>query len=277
MAVDDNPFDGVPANDPGIASFNRNVPAFLNAVWAALFWPSPLALIWAGWKNIFIEPIFQALVVLWFAGFVAFRRPQIHAVVKWMLDRVRPPSWLMDFLKSRPATSSGPMHFAMPAPAFAHPAYTTAQPAPSKPSWASRLVNGLWRERSAIGLAVGILVLMVVIGNARSCLPTWMGGGTTREIIAENNAQAHEWERDIATDVAIPGMQRTLETERRNAAIVADAEREIANAVTQEDFDAVHRAYLAAYERVWDDAGESVAPADAPGLRGLHTTASVAG
>lgn len=273
MSVDDNPFDGVPANDPGIARFNRDVPRFINTLWAWLFWPSPVALIWAGWQRVFIDPIYHALVVIWFTGFFAFKRAQIRVVVKWMLDRVRPPSWLQEMAKPKLAA----MRFAMPTPGHAHPAYTTAQPMFEKPTMLSRFVGAIWRERSAILLAAAILTVMFVAGNIRSCLPTWAGGGTTREIIAENNAQAHQWENEIATDVAIPGMQRTLETERRNERIVAQAHEEITHAVSQEDFDAVHRAYVAAYERVWDDAGESVQPADAPGLRGLHTTSASAG
>lgn len=120
----------------------------------------------------------------------------------------------------------------------------------------SNFVGALWRWKWAI---LALLFFSLALGLARGCvdisLPDW--GKSRDTIIAErNNANENtdvaEHETDLsnhATELA----DNTNTDVRRVDAIVVEADREIEDAVSQNDFDSLFAAYDRAYRSVWND------------------------
>lgn len=138
------------------------------------------------------------------------------------------------------------------------------------------LVGLIWRHKRIVLLLIIALVAWRVMAPVVSFVTCPFGGAVycfdnaRRETNAEvrearSNEMAAEHERDVAVFGA-ERAERTRQVERHVEQAVEDGQQDIANAVSHDDFDALHAAYARAYERVWDDVSPGDGDSAPPGF-----------
>lgn len=143
-------------------------------------------------------------------------------------------------------------------------------------TWAKKAMKAAGNVLSAIGSVVSFLLrywqpiaLIVVVFVAWQIGSKFVGmfRPDRESARVRIETQVARTETKIATQ-AIESAERTHIITREVVRIVEQADSEISNAVEDNDFAQLYRAYRDGYERVWDN-GAGDAPADAPRLRGL--------
>lgn len=140
----------------------------------------------------------------------------------------------------------------------------------------------LWRWKWAI---IAALIFTLLVGLMRGCAGPLDFGKSRGQIalereLAEANAEVRKHERDLS-DFATGLAERTYRDRDRAAAAVENAEQELSNAVEQDDFDAMYRAYRAGYDGpngVWAQPSGDDRPNPAPSRSdGMHSAGAGSG
>ncbi len=135
--------------------------------------------------------------------------------------------------------------------------------APAQPSggrsvsWGRALANlggFIWRYKWAL---LVLVIFIFGVSVLRGCTPGLPGFKSKADLRAElREARAENEARKTEALIAEYAGRRGDETqarERRIERAVSQGQREIEHASTQDDFDALYRAYAGAYGRVWND------------------------
>ena len=143
-------------------------------------------------------------------------------------------------------------------------AYTTPEPHIERPMQgsiqASAVLAFLWKAKWAILL---LLLFVFGVGALRGCVP--FDFAKSRDTLrAERNAErlnteVAKHEADLGA-LSAELAERSQTRARRADAIVAQADQDLEDAVSQDDFDALYRAYRNGYDGLWDDLRPSYSP-----------------
>lgn len=153
-----------------------------------------------------------------------------------------------------------------PAPAPLAENVVADQPTRQEFNVAKALANTgvfLWKAKWAILIAV---IFVSGVALMRGCTPIWAKSRDTlraelKEARITETVTAHE--AGVATK-AIVLAEETHRDRSRREAVIAQAEQEIEDAVSQADFDRLYLAYRRAYDGVWDDTERSDSADPAP-------------
>lgn len=239
----------------------------------------------------FIKPldiVFQAMIMSGYV-WVALNSDERTAALRWLANQAarlkpkvkakavkRPNSWVYDSAESFRQPSIAQVATA-PRGLLGQPTLTPPKKAINVLGAFVRVIGFVWKYRKLILIGLVLAFLFLGVGPLmRACTTLPFGIGESREELrAERDDALHEAdmrqiEGDIAVNVAIPGAERTHRVERAVERTIEQAESDITHAVADQDFDRVFASYRDAYERVWNDSGDTSAPApDAPRLRGM--------
>lgn len=143
-------------------------------------------------------------------------------------------------------------------------AYTTPEPHIERPMQGSiqapAVLAFLWKAKWAI---LFLLLFVFGVGALRGCVP--FDFAKSRDTLrAERNAErlnteVAKHEADLGA-LSAELAERSQTRARRADAIVAQADQDLEDAVSQDDFDALYRAYRNGYDGLWDD----LRPSDSP-------------
>ena len=218
----------------------------------------------------FIKPldiVFQAMIMSAYV-WVALNSDERTAALRWMGRKLAALRSRFTVAPSLRTASLG---------LLGKPALTPPKKAINVLGAILRVIGFIWKHRKLILIGLVLAFLFLGVGPLmRACTTLPFGIGESREELrAERDDALHEAdmrqiEGDIAVNVAIPGAERTHRVERAVERTIEQAESDITHAVADQDFDRVFASYRDAYERVWNDSGDTSAPApDAPRLRGM--------
>jgi hypothetical protein len=146
------------------------------------------------------------------------------------------------------------------APADSPPVVTETVEAPMRLQldWGQAL-SFLWKAK---WLILFLSIFVVGVGAVRGCTPPFAKSRDTlrAELKEARTSEAVTRHEALIASKAIELSEQTHTDRSRRAEVIAQAEQEIEDAVSQADFDRLYLAYRRAYDSVWDNAERSDSP-----------------